>query len=54
MSFSSDTKQELNNIKNQKQIGDKVKIKVYRSGEYKEGDVTLGSDENVNTDTATN
>ena len=46
--------QELNNIKNQKQIGDKVKIKVYRSGEYKEGDVTLGSDENVNTDTATN
>lgn len=45
---------ELNTIKNEKNIGDKVKIKVYRSGEYKEGTITLGSDENVNTSNVTN
>lgn len=48
------TTQELNDIKNQKEIGDTVKIKVYRNGEYKEGEITLGSDELVKTDTATN
>ncbi|MGN1013282.1 MAG: S1C family serine protease [Clostridia bacterium] len=48
------TTQEINDIKNQKQIGDKVKIKVYRSGEYKEGEITLGSDEFVMNDTVTN
>lgn len=48
------TTQEINDIKNQKQIGDKVKIKVYRSGEYKEGELTLGSDELVMNDTVTN
>ena len=36
------------------QIGDKVKIKVYRAGEYKEGEITLGSDELVMNDTVTN
>ena len=48
------TTQEINDIKNQKQIGDKVKIKVYRAGEYKEGEITLGSDELVMNDTVTN
>lgn len=48
------TTQEINDIKNQKQIGDKVKIKVYRAGEYKEGELTLGSDELVMNDTVTN
>lgn len=48
------TKQELNEIKNQKQIGDKVHIKVYRAGEYKEGDITLGSDEITSNNTITN
>jgi serine protease Do len=48
------TKQELNDLKNSKQIGDKVKIKVYRSGEYKEGEITLGSDELASNSTVTN
>ncbi len=39
------TTQELNEIKNTHKIGDKVHIKVYRKGEYKEGDIVLGSDE---------
>ena len=47
------TTQEINDIKNQKQIGDKVKIKVYRAGEYKEGEITLGSDELVMNDKVT-
>ncbi len=45
---------EINDIKNQKEIGDKVKVKVYRNGEYKEGTITLGSDENVSTSNVTN
>lgn len=45
---------EINEIKNQKEIGDKIKVKVYRSGEYKEGTITLGSDENVSTSNVTN
>ena len=48
------TTQELNNIKNQKEIGDSVHVKVYRAGEYKEGDIVLGSDENTSTGTMTN
>lgn len=48
------TKNEINNIKNEKNIGDKVKIKVYRNGEYQEGTLTLGSDENVSTSNVTN
>ncbi len=39
------TTQELNEIKNTHKIGDKVHIKVFRKGEYKEGDIVLGSDE---------
>lgn len=45
---------EINTIKNEKNIGDKVKIKVYRDGDYKEGVLTLGSDENVSTSNVTN
>lgn len=48
------TTQELNDIKNKKEIGDSVHIKVYRAGEYKEGDFVLGSDENVSSGTVTN
>ncbi len=48
------TTQELNNIKNQKEIGDSVHVKVYRAGEYKEGDIVLGSDENTSSGTMTN
>lgn len=48
------TTQELNDIKNKKEIGDSVHIKVYRSGEYKEGDLVLGSDENASSGTVTN
>ena len=48
------TTQELNNIKNQKEIGDSVHVKVYRAGEYKEGDMVLGSDENTSSGTMTN
>lgn len=48
------TTQELNDIKNKKEIGDSVHIKVYRAGEYKEGDLVLGSDENVSSGTVTN
>ena len=47
------TTQELNNIKNQKEIGDSVHVKVYRAGEYKEGDIVLGSDENTSSGTMT-
>lgn len=47
------TTQELNDIKNKKEIGDSVHIKVYRAGEYKEGDLVLGSDENVSSGTVT-
>ena len=45
---------EINNIKNEKEIGDKVKVKVYRNGEYKEGTITLGSDEEISTSNVTN
>ena len=45
---------EINTKKNEKNIGDKVKIKVYRDGDYKEGVLTLGSDENVSTSNVTN
>ena len=48
------TTQELNDIKNKKEIGDTVHIKVYRAGEYKEGDLVLGSDENASSGTVTN
>lgn len=48
------TTQELNNIKNQKEIGDSVHVKVYRAGEYKEGDIVLGSDENTSSGKMTN
>lgn len=44
------TKQELNDIKNGKSIGDKVRVKLYRSGEYVEVELTLaGDDETINT-----
>ncbi len=36
------TSTELNKYKNEHQIGDKVKITVYRQGEYKELELTLG------------
>ncbi len=48
------TKQELNDLKNQKNVGDKIKVKIYRSGDYKELEITLGSDELTATDTVTN
>lgn len=48
------TTQELNDIKNKKEIGDSVHIKVYRAGEYKEGVLVLGSDENASSGTVTN
>lgn len=48
------SKQELNDLKNQKQIGDTVKVKIYRSGDYKEVNIVLGSDELTSTDTVTN
>lgn len=47
------TKQELNEIKNSKNIGDTVELKVYRNGKYETIKVTLDSDENVSS-TATN
>lgn len=48
------SKQELNDIKNQKNVGDKLKLKIYRSGDYKDIEITLGSDEITSTDTITN
>lgn len=48
------SKQQLNDLKNQKNIGDKIKVKVYRSGDNKELEITLGSDELTSTDTVTN
>ena len=47
------TKQELNEIKNSKNIGDTVELKLYRNGKYETIKVTLDSDENVSS-TATN
>ena len=44
------TKQELNNAKNQKSIGDKVKLKVYRGGNYQELEITLGGDDGVSSE----
>ena len=32
---------DINEIKNNRQIGDKVKLKIYRDGHYKEIDLTL-------------
>ncbi len=48
------TKQELNDIKNSKKIGDTIKVKVYRLGEYKEGEIVLGSDEETYSGSVTN
>ncbi len=48
------SKQELNDIKNQKNVGDKIKIKIYRAGDNKDIEITLGSDEITSTDTVTN
>lgn len=39
------TKQELNDAKNEKAIGDKVKVKVFRNGDYKELELTLTGDD---------
>lgn len=47
------TTQDLNNVKNKKSIGDKVKIKVYRNGEYKDLEITLTGDDGVSSE-ATN
>ena len=44
------TKQELNNAKNQKSIGDKVKVKVYRGGDYQELEITLSGDDGVSSE----
>lgn len=44
------TKQELNNTKNQKSIGDKVKVKVYRGGDYQELEITLSGDDGVSSE----
>lgn len=44
------TKQELNNAKNKKSIGDKVKIKVYRGGNYQELEITLSGDDGVSSE----
>ena len=44
------TKQELNDAKNQKSIGDKVKVKVYRGGNYQELEITLGGDDGVSSE----
>ena len=44
------TKQELNNAKNQKSIGDKVKVKVYRGGNYQELEITLSGDDGVSSE----
>lgn len=47
------TKQELNDLKNTKNIGDKVKIKYYRAGEYYETELVLTGDDDT-TGSATN
>lgn len=39
------TMDELNEFKNTKNIGDKIKVKVYRSQKYVEVEITLGSDD---------
>ena len=44
------TKQELNNAKNKKSIGDKVKVKVYRGGDYQELEITLSGDDGVSSE----
>ena len=44
------TKQELNNAKNQKSIGDKVKVKVYRGGDYQDLEITLSGDDGVSSE----
>ena len=44
------TKQELNDAKNKKSIGDKVKIKVYRGGDYQELEITLSGDDGVSSE----
>ena len=41
------TKQELNDLKNAKSIGDKVKIKFYRAGEYHEVELVLTGDDDT-------
>ncbi len=47
------TTQDLNNAKNEKSIGDKVTLKVYRNGEYVNVEVTLTGDDGVSSE-ATN
>ena len=47
------TTQELNEIKNKKQIGDTVELKLYRNGKYENITITLDSDE-IASSTATN
>lgn len=44
------TKRELNNAKNKKSIGDKVKVKVYRGGDYQELEITLSGDDGVSSE----
>lgn len=44
------TKQELNDAKNKKSIGDKVKVKVYRGGDYQELEITLSGDDGVSSE----
>ena len=44
------TMEKLNEYKNTKKIGDKIKIKILRSSKEQEVEVTLGSDTNVVTD----
>ena len=44
------TKQELNDAKNKKSIGDKVKIKVYRGGNYQDLEITLSGDDGVSSE----
>ncbi len=39
------TKQELNDIKNSKSIGDKVKVKIYRGGKYEDIELVLSGDD---------
>ena len=43
------TMEELNNVKNTKNIGDTVKLKLNRKGQEIEVDLTLASDDNANT-----
>ena len=48
------TKQELNDIKNSKSIGDKVKVKIYRGGKYEEVELVLSGDDQTYDNELTN